>query len=75
MDIMDKMKMVGHTLSQWQYEQYYKMRNQIGVLKSKINNIIDGPGSRYNGNRLKAMRLKLGHLLDKDEKYWKGSVG
>ncbi|KAK5775535.1 hypothetical protein PVK06_043436 [Gossypium arboreum] len=69
-DILEKIELVGHTLGPWQYEQFYKMRNQMVILKLKINNIINGPGSRYDGNRLKVMRLKLGHLLDKEEKYW-----
>ncbi|PPD93454.1 hypothetical protein GOBAR_DD09613 [Gossypium barbadense] len=46
------------------------MSKQIGKLKSKINSVIDNPGGLYEGNRLKAMRLKLGNLMDKEEKYW-----
>ncbi|XP_052478341.1 uncharacterized protein LOC128033889 [Gossypium raimondii] len=40
------------------------------IEKAKINRIIDSLGSTYTGNRLKAIKLKLGKLLDNEEKYW-----
>ncbi|MBA0826247.1 hypothetical protein Goarm_011118 [Gossypium armourianum] len=40
------------------------------IEKANINKIIDNQGSMYEGNRLRAMRLKLGNMLDKEEKYW-----
>ncbi|KAG8493180.1 hypothetical protein CXB51_010593 [Gossypium anomalum] len=69
-DIMGKFLKVGHDLRDWQYQKYKRMRKQIGTLQMKINSIIDEQYNMYDGNRLKAMRLKLGKLLDKEEKYW-----
>ncbi|XP_017604816.1 uncharacterized protein LOC108451662 [Gossypium arboreum] len=69
-ETMEKIMNVGKELGRWQYMKLKQMHNQIGSLQAKINRIIDGQGSNYEGNKLKAMRLKLGNLLDTEEKYW-----
>ncbi|PPS06285.1 hypothetical protein GOBAR_AA14366 [Gossypium barbadense] len=66
-DIMGKIIRMGHGLGNWQYQKYKRLRKQIGTLQMKINNIIDEQRSKYDGNKLKDLRLKLGKLLDKEE--------
>ncbi|KAA3469327.1 reverse transcriptase [Gossypium australe] len=65
-----KIKNVGKELGRWHYKKLNQMRKQIGYLQANINRIADSQGSNYEGNKLKAMRLKLGNLLNKEEKYW-----
>ncbi|TYI08986.1 hypothetical protein ES332_A09G039700v1, partial [Gossypium tomentosum] len=69
-DIMDKLEKVGHDLGAWQFKRYKRMRRQIDALKSNINRLIDKPVEVYDGNKLKAMRIKLRKLLDREEQYW-----
>ncbi|XP_040966269.1 uncharacterized protein [Gossypium hirsutum] len=69
-ETMEKIMNVFKELGRWRYMKLKQMHNQIGSLQAKINKIIDGQGSNYEGNKLKAMRLKLGNLLDTEEKYW-----
>ncbi|KAK8335253.1 hypothetical protein V6Z11_A09G041700 [Gossypium hirsutum] len=69
-DTLEKISIVGNELGRWQYKKLKQMRNQIGSLQAKINCTIDGQGSNHEGNKLKAMRLKLGNLLDIEEKFW-----
>ncbi|TYH10968.1 hypothetical protein ES288_A07G221100v1 [Gossypium darwinii] len=69
-DIMDKLEKVGHDLGAWQFKMYKMMSRQIDTIKSNICRIIDRPGEGCDGNELKAMRLKLGKLLDREEQYW-----
>ncbi|KAB1671571.1 hypothetical protein, partial [Gossypium barbadense] len=69
-DTLEKISIVGKELGRWQYKKLKQMRNQIGSLKAKINRTIDGQGSNHEGNKLKAMRLNLGNLLDIEEKFW-----
>ncbi|KAK5811798.1 hypothetical protein PVK06_027171 [Gossypium arboreum] len=69
-DIMGKIVKVGKDLGAWQYNRYKKIHNQIGALQVNTNKIFNSLGGTYKGNRLRAMRLKLGNLLDKVEKYW-----
>ncbi|TYH10967.1 hypothetical protein ES288_A07G221000v1 [Gossypium darwinii] len=69
-DIMGKIEMVGKKLGGWQYKKLKQMRNQMGTLQANINNVIDSQGGTYASNKLKALRIKLGKLLDEEEKYW-----
>ncbi|KAK8346444.1 hypothetical protein V6Z12_A07G216000 [Gossypium hirsutum] len=69
-DTLEKISIVGKELGRWQYKKLKQMRNQIGSLQAKINRTIDGQGSNHEGNKLKAMCLKLGNLLDIEEKFW-----
>ncbi|KAH1046714.1 hypothetical protein J1N35_037498 [Gossypium stocksii] len=69
-DILDKIETVGKELGGWQFQKFKQMRNQISILQAKINKIIDRKGYNCARNNLKAMRSKLGYLLDKEEKYW-----
>ncbi|KAK5839828.1 hypothetical protein PVK06_008669 [Gossypium arboreum] len=68
-DIMDKIEKVGHDLGAWQFRRYKRMSRQIDALKSNINRLIYKPVKVYDGNKLKAMRLKLRKLLDREEQY------
>ncbi|KAG8503437.1 hypothetical protein CXB51_001595 [Gossypium anomalum] len=68
-DIMERMEKVCQDLGTWQCKKYKELSKQISKLKSKINRSVDNFGGLYEGNRLKAMRVKLGNLNDK-EKYW-----
>ncbi|PPR81373.1 hypothetical protein GOBAR_AA39334 [Gossypium barbadense] len=68
-DTLEKISIVGNELGRWQYKKLKQMRNQIGSLQAKINSKIDGQESNHEGNKLKAMRLKLGNLLDIEEKF------
>ncbi|KAK5803618.1 hypothetical protein PVK06_031266 [Gossypium arboreum] len=61
---------MGKDIGTWQYRKYKELSKQIGNLKSMINKNINNPGGLYEGERLKAMRLQLGNLMDKEEKYW-----
>ncbi|TYH10966.1 hypothetical protein ES288_A07G220900v1 [Gossypium darwinii] len=69
-DIMGKIEMVGKKFGGWQYKKLKQMRNQMGTLQVNINNVIDRQGGTYASNKLKALRIKLGKLLDEEEKYW-----
>ncbi|KAK5846194.1 hypothetical protein PVK06_002468 [Gossypium arboreum] len=66
-DIMDKIENVGYDLGSWQFKRYKRMSRQIDALKSNINRLIDRSEKVYDGNKIKAMRLKLGKLLDREE--------
>ncbi|KAG4182229.1 hypothetical protein ERO13_A09G031322v2, partial [Gossypium hirsutum] len=69
-DIMGKIEMVGKKLGGWQYKKLKQMRTQMGTLQANINKVIDSQGGTYASNKLKALRIKLGKLLDEEEKYW-----
>ncbi|TYH01219.1 hypothetical protein ES288_A09G040200v1 [Gossypium darwinii] len=69
-DIMEKITNVGKELGRWQYKKLKQLRNQIGSLQADINRLIDGQGSDNEGKKLKAVWLKLGNLLDTEEKFW-----
>ncbi|PPS16874.1 hypothetical protein GOBAR_AA03711 [Gossypium barbadense] len=57
-DIMDKIE-----------KRYKRMSRQIDALKSNINRLIDKPIELYDGNKLKAIRIKLRKLQDREEQY------
>ncbi|TYH01227.1 hypothetical protein ES288_A09G041000v1 [Gossypium darwinii] len=69
-DIMGKIEMVGKKLGGWQYKKLKQMCTQMGTLQENINKVIDSQGGTYASNKLKALRIKLGKLLDEEEKYW-----
>ncbi|KAK8335229.1 hypothetical protein V6Z12_A09G039500 [Gossypium hirsutum] len=69
-DIMEKITNVGKELGRWQYKKLKQLRNQIGSLQADINRLIDGQGSDNEGKKLKAVWLKLGNLVDTEEKFW-----
>ncbi|XP_016743242.1 uncharacterized protein [Gossypium hirsutum] len=69
-DIMGKIEMVGKKPGGWQYKKLKQMHNQMGTLQANINKVIDSQGGTYASNKLKALRIKLGKLLDEEEKYW-----
>ncbi|KAH1063836.1 hypothetical protein J1N35_028823 [Gossypium stocksii] len=69
-DTLDKIKTVSRELGEWQLKKLKEIWSQIKYLQETINKTIDNQGSTYQGNNLKALRSKLGNLLDKEEKYW-----
>ncbi|MBA0580954.1 hypothetical protein Gorai_023151, partial [Gossypium raimondii] len=65
MDTLEKLEKLGLKLGQWQHRRYKRMKNQVGMLTAKINNIIDGPNRESNASKLKMASMKLGHPYDK----------
>ncbi|MBA0803111.1 hypothetical protein Gohar_013359, partial [Gossypium harknessii] len=67
---IEKIEKMHKELGPWQHYRYRKMTNNIRRLAVRIDKLIDGPYEESKADRLKFVRLKLGHFYAKEESYW-----